>query len=418
MSMMVGNDKISRQGMEKEIHSLSEQALAQIPLDRKRVLVVIPDTTRHAMLPLFFKILYQILGTKVSALDYLVATGTRRPMEIEKILRHVGITPEEYKTKYSKIKFYNHSHNDPAQLKTIGSLTGSEMSELSNGLFTDRVDITINKRIFEYDHLILISPVVPHETVGFSGGNKYFFPGIGGSEIIQTFHWIGALITNPVVNGVKDTPVRRVINRSASFVQVPSLCFAFVVDDHAVTSLFIGSPEESWEKAAECSAKVHIRYVDRAYEKVLGIAPTIYEDIWVAGKVMYKHEPIIADGGEVIIYAPHIKEISYTHGKEIRKVGYHTRDYFVKQWERFTGMSKLILAHSTNVRGIGSYENGIESPRIKVTLATSIPEDDCRSVNLGYADYRLINIADWKAKQNEDLLVVENAGQLLYRLRN
>jgi len=133
---------------------------------------------------------------------------------------------------------------------------------------------------------------------------------------------------------------------------------------------------------------------------------------------MYKHEPIIADGGEVIIYAPHIKEISYTHGKEIRKVGYHTRDYFVKQWERFTGMSKLILAHSTNVRGIGSYENGIESPRIKVTLATSIPEDDCRSVNLGYADYRLINIADWKAKQNEDLLVVENAGQLLYRLRN
>jgi nickel-dependent lactate racemase len=370
------------------------------------------------MLPIFFKTLYQILGTKVSALDYLVATGTHQPMELEKILRHVGITTEEYKTKYSKIKFYNHSHNDPAQLKTIGSLTGSEMSELSTGLFTDRVDITINKRIFEYDQLILISPVVPHETVGFSGGNKYFFPGIGGSEIIQTFHWIGALITNPVVNGVKDTPVRRVINRSASFVQVPRLCFAFVVDDHAVTSLFIGSPEESWEKAAECSAKVHIRYVDRPYEKVLGIAPTIYEDIWVAGKVMYKHEPIIADGGEVIIYAPHIKELSYTHGKEIRKVGYHTRDYFVKQWERFTGMSKLILAHSTNVRGIGSYENGIESPRIKVTLATSISEDDCRSVNLGYADYRSIDIADWKAKQNEDLLVVENAGQLLYRLRN
>jgi nickel-dependent lactate racemase len=415
---MVGNDKISRQEMEKEIHSLSEQALAQIPLDRKRVLVVIPDTTRHAMLPIFFKTLYQILGTKVSALDYLVATGTHQPMELEKILRHVAITTEEYKTKYSKIKFYNHSHNDPAQLKTIGSLTGSEMSELSTGLFTDRVDITINKRIFEYDQLILISPVVPHETVGFSGGNKYFFPGIGGSEIIQTFHWIGALITNPVVNGVKDTPVRRVINRSASFVQVPRLCFAFVVDDHAVTSLFIGSPEESWEKAAECSAKVHIRYVDRPYEKVLGIAPTIYEDIWVAGKVMYKHEPIIADGGEVIIYAPHIKELSYTHGKEIRKVGYHTRDYFVKQWERFTGMSKLILAHSTNVRGIGSYENGIESPRIKVTLATSISEDDCRSVNLGYADYRSIDIADWKAKQNEDLLVVENAGQLLYRLRN
>ena len=107
-------------------------------------------------------------------------------------------------------------------------------------------------RIFEYDQLILISPVVPHETVGFSGGNKYFFPGIGGEEIIKTFHWIGALITNPVVNGVMRTPVRDVIDRSASLISVPRLCFAFVVEDAAVTSLFIGSPEESWAKAAEC----------------------------------------------------------------------------------------------------------------------------------------------------------------------
>jgi nickel-dependent lactate racemase len=416
--MIVGKDNILHQTMEQEIYSLSEEALTQLALDRKRVLVIIPDATRHAQLPLFFRLLHDILGTKVQALDYLVATGTHQPMPLEKILHHVGITIEEYRTTYSKTKFYNHVHDDTMHLKTIGTIAASEMSQLSQGLYSSPVEITVNSRIFQYDQLILISPVVPHETVGFSGGNKYFFPGIGGEEIIKTFHWIGALITNPVVNGVLRTPVRDVIDRSASLISVPRICFAFVVEDHAVTSLFIGSPEESWEKAAERSAKVHIRYVDRAYKKVLGIAPMIYEDIWVAGKVMYKHEPIIADGGEVIIYAPHINEISYTHGKEIRKVGYHTRDYFVKQWERFTGMSKLILAHSTNVRGIGSYENGIESPRIKVTLATSIPEDDCRSVNLGYVDYRSINIADWKAKQSEDLLVVENAGQLLYRLRN
>ena len=119
------------------------------------------------------------------------------------------------------------------------------MSALSEGLFTDAVDITINKRIFDYDQIILISPVVPHETVGFAGGNKYFFPGIAGEEIIQTFHWIGALITNPVVNGVKDTPVRRVINKATSFISVPRICFAFVVDDHAVASLFIGSARGS-----------------------------------------------------------------------------------------------------------------------------------------------------------------------------
>ena len=224
---------------------------AVIPTCRR----IVSISTRHAEIPVFFRTLGRILGPKVNALDYLIATGTHHPLEIETILRHVGITAEEYKSKYTKTKFFNHSHNDPAQLRTIGRIAASEMSELSDGLFTDAVDITINKRIFDYDHIIVISPVVPHETVGFAGGNKYFFPGIGGEEIIKTFHWIGALITNPVVNGVKDTPVRRVINRCASMISVPRTCFAFVVDDHAVTSLFIGSPEEAWEKAADCSSK-------------------------------------------------------------------------------------------------------------------------------------------------------------------
>ncbi len=415
--MIIGNGEIPRQKMEEEIYTLSEQALSPLHLDGKRILVIIPDTTRHAELPIFFRTLGRILGPKVKALDYLIATGTHHLLEIDTILRHVGITADEHRSKYAKTKFFNHSHNDSAQIRNIGLISASEMSALSEGLFTDAVDITINKRIFDYDQIILISPVVPHETVGFAGGNKYFFPGIAGEEIIQTFHWIGALITNPVVNGVKDTPVRRVINKAASFISVPRICFAFVLDDHQVTSLFIGSPEEAWDKAADVSSRIHIRYVDYPCAKVLGIAPAIYDDIWVAGKVMYKHEPIIADGGEVIIYAPHIKEISYTHGKEIRKVGYHVRDYFVGQWDRFSNISKLILAHSTNVRGIGTFENGVETPRINVTLATSIPQDVCRSVNLGYTDYRSINIPEWKANQNDDLLVVENAGQLLYRLK-
>ncbi|HTY11204.1 MAG TPA: lactate racemase domain-containing protein [Bacteroidota bacterium] len=415
--MMVGRDNIPHQNAEDEIYRLSEQALVELPLDGKRVLVIIPDTTRHAHLPIFFKTLGEILSPKVKALDYLIATGTHHPLEDEIILRHVGITAEEHSSKYAKTRFFNHAHNDPAQLRTIGMISASDMTELSTGLFTDAVDITINKRIFDYDQLIVVSPVVPHETVGFAGGNKYFFPGIGGEKIIETFHWIGALITNPAVNGIKDTPVRRVINKAASLISVPRICFAYVVDDHSVTALFIGSPEEAWGRAADVSSRIHIKYVDHGYPQILGLAPEIYDDIWVAGKVMYKHEPIVADGGEVIIYAPHIKEISYTHGKEIRKVGYHTRDYFTKQWDRFSGMSKLILAHSTNVKGIGTFENGIERPRVQVTLATSISKEVCEAVNLGYVDYRSINVAEWKANQNGDLLVVENAGQHLYRLR-
>ena len=415
--MVVGKSIIPRERESEEVFGLAELALSQLSFDGKRVLVIVPDTTRHARLPLFYKLLYTILGPRVRSLDVLVATGTHRPMEMERIHAHLGMSGDEHRSAYTKTKFYNHAHDDPKQLRVIGTISASEMSTLSQGLFNEPVDITVNKRIFQYDHLILLSPVVPHETVGFSGGNKYFFPGIGGSEIIQTFHWIGALITNPVVNGVKDTLVRRVIDRSAQFVHVPTLCFAYVVDEHAVASLFIGSPEESWSLAADCSMKAHIKYVDHPYKRVLGIAPSIYEDIWVAGKVMYKHEPIIADGGEVIIYAPHITELSYTHGNAIKKIGYHVRDYFVKQWDRFSKMPKLILAHSTNVRGIGSFENGVEVPRIKVTLATAIPKEVCNGVNLDYVDPRDVDIAQWKDRQNGDELVVENAGQLLYRLK-
>ena len=89
-------------------------------------------------------------------------------------------------------------------------------------------------------------------------------------------------------------------------------------------------------------------------------------------------EPVIADGGEVIIYAPHIHEFSVVHGKVIREIGYHVRDYFVKQWDRFKDYPWGVLAHSTHLRGIGTFENGIEHPRIQVTLATGISAEECR----------------------------------------
>jgi hypothetical protein len=133
---------------------------------------------------------------------------------------------------------------------------------------------------------------------------------------------------------------------------------------------------------------------------------------------MYKLEPVVADGGEVIIFGPHIKEISFTHGDAIRSVGYHVRDFFLKQWKKYSEVPKLILAHSTNVKGIGTFDEHGEHPRVTVTLATGIPEKVCRQVNLGYRDPRSIHLDEWRAQRNGDALVVENAGQVLYRLRN
>ena len=160
---------------------------------------------------------------------------------------------------------------------------------------------------------------------------------------------------------------------------------------------------------------MHIKYLDKPYRRVLGLTPAIYEEVWVAGKAMYKLEPIVADGGELVIHGAHVKAVSFMHGKQIERIGYHVRDYFVKQWDRFADESKLILAHSTNVKGIGKFENGIEYPRITVTLATSIAKARCEAINLAWRDVNSIDIARWK--EDPETLVVEEAGQVLYRLK-
>ena len=160
-------------------------------------------------------------------------------------------------------------------------------------------------------------------------------------------------------------------------------------------------------------------YVEKPFRQVLSVMPEMYDDIWTAAKGMYKLEPVVADGGEVIIYAPHIDEISYTHGAIIDEVGYHVRDYFVKQWDRFGRYPWGVLAHSTHLRGIGDYDatTAIERPRIQVTLATGIPRERCELVNLGYRDPATIDPAQFTDREDEGVLLVPHAGEMLYRLR-
>jgi nickel-dependent lactate racemase len=265
---------------------------------------------------------------------------------------------------------------------------------------------------------MIIGPTFPHEVVGFSGGNKYLFPGISGQEIIDMFHWLGALITNPHIIGHKDTPVRKVVDKAVTFLPMERICLSLVVKEQGLAGLYVGTPEEAWRAAADLSDKIHIIYKDRPYQKVLSRAPTMYEDIWTGGKCMYKLEPVVADGGDLIIYAPHIKEASITHGEIIEKIGYHTRDYFVKQMEKFNDIPGGVMAHSTHVKGIGSFENGVEKPRINVVLATGISEEKCRKLNLGYKDPDSINVDEWKDREHEGILYVPKAGEWLFRLKN
>jgi nickel-dependent lactate racemase len=384
----------------------------------KKVLVIIPDSTRTAPVGLLFKALFAQIGEATSAFDILVALGTHQPMSDAAICKRLEISADERGGAFSKVRFFNHAWDNPEALKTIGTIPAAEISELSGGLFAMDVPVAINRLLFNYDQVIIVGPVFPHEVVGCSGGNKYLFPGVGGPEILNFFHWLGAFVTNPMIIGNKWTPVRKVVDRAAAMVNISKLCFCMVVEKGEMAGLFAGSPEDAWDKASDLSRELHITYKDHPFRTILSCAPAMYDELWTGGKCMYKLEPVLADGGELIIYAPHITEVCIAHGKVLLEVGYHCRDYFLKQWDKFKHYPWGVLAHSSHVYGLGTYENGIETPRARVTLATGIREETCRKINLGYRDPKTIQIEDYADREDEGILLVRKAGEMLYHLKN
>ena len=385
----------------------------------QRVLLIVPDQTRTAPLPMLFEAVQTRLRPVVKRLDVIVALGTHPGLTTVQLHRLLGIAPENRDRVLGETQIFNHEWSNPEALSTIGTLSRAEVEQVTDGRLSLDVPVQINKRIHDYDRLLVLGPVFPHEVVGFSGGNKYFFPGISGPELLNFFHWLGALITNVGIIGVKQTPVRDVVNRAAQLIPIERRAITFVVSSDGTTrlhGLFYGTPEEAWSRAADLSGETHIKRMPRAFDTVLSCAPPMYDELWTAGKCMYKLEPVVADGGELIIYAPHIDEISVTHGKVIEQVGYHCRDYFTQQWDKFKHFPWGVLAHSTHVRGGGTYDNGVENCRVRVTLASQVPADVCERINLGYRDPASIDIESYANREDEGVLLVKKAGEQLYRL--
>ncbi len=393
-----------------ELKDIINFSLSKLNLDGKKVLVIVPDSTRTAPMGVFYNTICRALETKVRELGFLIALGTHPPMneqQIDKLLDR----------KQKTCPVFNHRWDDPSQLKTIGKITAEEINRTTKGLFSEEITVDVNKKIFDYDHLLIAAPTFPHEVIGFSGGNKYFFPGISGPEVLNFFHWLGAVITNPEINGTKHTPVRAVVDRAAAMINIPKTCFSMVVKGSGLKGIFVGTPEEAYDSAADLSCRVHIIYKEKPFKKILSMAPQMYDDIWTAGKCMYKLEPVVADGGDLIIYAPHVTEVSYSHGQYLDRIGYHVRDYFLKQMDMFKDIPRGVMAHSTHVKGTGTFEDGEEKPRVNVILSTKIPEQRCKKINLGYLDPDAVNPDEWENREDEGILAVRKAGEMLYRLK-
>jgi nickel-dependent lactate racemase len=396
---------------DREVADFVEQQLAGLDADGRSVCVLVPDATRVCPLPLLIGAVHRALHGRVSRLTVLIALGTHGAMSDEALAAHVGT--------YPGLEVINHEWWRPSAFADLGTIPAARIEELSGGRMTGDVRVRLNRAVVEHDIALVVGPVLPHEVVGMSGGNKYFFPGVAGQEIIDVSHWLGALITSAEIIGTTGlTPVRALINDGAALIPAEKYAFSVVTAEGrtGLHSISFGDCLSSWASAAEISAATHVTYLDAPVRRVLSLVPRMYDEIWTGAKGFYKVEPIVADGGEVILYAPHIHEIASSH-PQIHEVGYHCRDYFVKQWDRFKSVHWGVLAHSTHLRGAGTYDagTGVERLRVRVTLATGIPPEVCRSVNLGYLDPATVDVAAYSA--DPATLVVPRAGEVLYRLR-
>lgn len=386
----------------------------------QKVLVLIPDHTRSLPLPELFRMVVEVLHD-AGELNVMVALGTH-PGYTEEGLNHlVGITAEERVTTFRHVGLLNHAWDDPAALTSLGVLDQDEIKRLAgpnwHPSLPDEVNIRINKAVLEHDAVVIVGPTFPHEVVGFSGGAKYLFPGISGPDMINATHWLGALATVVGTIGIKDTPVRAMIHAAAAYLKTPITLVALIVQGHDLSGVLIGDVFETWNAAADVSSQRHIRWSDHAYKRVLSCCPPMYDELWTAGKCMYKMEPVVETGGEVVIYAPHLDVVSPVHGKYIYQVGYHILPYFLNDWERFKDIPLGVLAHSTHVRGSGVMVDGVEQANVKVTLASKISPEDCAKLKLGYLDPATINPADWQNREDEGILYVAKAGEMLYKVK-
>jgi len=387
----------------------------------QKVLVLIPDHTRSLPLPLLFRFLVEILSD-TRQLDFMVALGTHPPLSLDKINLLLGISEKERKEHYQHIRVLNHTWNNPSSLATLGTLNVDQIKELAahfwHPTLPEQIEVKINKFALEYDQILILGPTFPHEVAGFSGGAKYLFPGISGPEMIDATHWLGALAGVVNTIGIENTPVRAMIHTAAKLLPTPITLIALVVTDHKLCGVYIGDYLSAWRESINLSAQRHILWCQKPFHTVLSCAPIMYDELWTAAKAMYKLEPVVAQGGKVIIYAPHLETISKVHGHYLYEIGYHILPYFLENWDQYRHIPLGVLAHSTHLRGSGIIRNGEEKPNIHVVLASRIPAEDCARLNLGYMDPSMINLNEFQNREDEGILVVPRAGETLFKISN
>ena len=395
------------------------EELAGQDLDGKSVCLIIPDGTRSVPLPLVLPAIHEALTGRAASVTVLIALGTHAAMSEEAIDGLLGIEPGTRAQVFPGWEVVNHAWHDEEQIADLGEIPAERIAELTGGLLTDvPMRVQINRLCVESDVNLIVGPVFPHEVVGFSGGNKYFFPGCSVHDVIDVSHWVGALITaSRIIGTLGITPVRQLIDAASELIPSEKLAFTMDVKEGGADlgAIAFGDPQAAWAACAKVSALTHITYVEKPFRRIVAIVPEMYDDMWTGAKGFYKSEPVCADGGDVIIFAPHITEVAAMH-PGIREIGYHNIEYFTKQWDRFKAHPWGELAHSTHVTGLGTYdpETGEEKQRANRYYATSISKEETEAHNVLYMDPASLDLD--ALREDPETLVIDHAGEVLFRL--
>jgi nickel-dependent lactate racemase len=406
-----------------ELTEIVREALADIR-PGTRVLALIPDKTRddntHILFPAAAAILAEIGAAR---LDALVAQGTHSPMTGAEKFAKIGVTNSDEVPLLGTI--YDHRWDKPEDLVSIGELTADEVRRLTGGLFDESIPLAVNRLAAssQYDTILIFGATVPHEVAGFAGGAKYFFPGISGPQLTHKTHWLAALATIEKIIGRVETPTRHLIEAAADRIEADIISFTSVAsrgdDDRLRTyALFAGDFRLALRSAAEVSRKVHIKYTDRKYRRVVAVLDEHYEDLWVGGKASYRLGGIIEDGGELIIYAPKLRCISDRHGVDIERFGGYAPLENIKDLVARSGelqANLCVAAHLAHVSYAGRTDDeGKIVSKYQITLASQVDRETCERVKLGYLDFRSFNPDDHR--NDPEILVVDHAGRDLYLL--
>jgi nickel-dependent lactate racemase len=408
----------SADGLDQSTLTAIVQESLDVVQPGKRVLAIIPDKTRDDNTHQLFPVATEFLTKRgVASFDVLVAQGTHPAMSDSQKLLKIGAT-------HFSGQLFDHRWDEADELVTIGELSAATVQQLTNGLIEHAVPVSINKLLAPgiYDTVLVFGATVPHEVAGFAGGAKYFFPGVAGPELTHTTHWLGALAGIENIIGQVETPTRHLIEAATDLIPARIISLNTVVsrdaENELVTyALFAGDIREAFRRAAEVSRQVHIRYTGRKYTRVIALLDPHYDELWVGGKASYKLGAIIEEGGELIIYAPHLTKLSETHGALIEKYGYapleSVRDMLGVSPELRENL--CIAAHLAHVAYAGRLnDQGKVVPRYNITMATGLDAETCRRVNLGFRDYRTL---DYEAMSSDpDTLIVKDAGRDLYQV--